>query len=66
MRSSSALAAHRGTHVHALHLGEISKQRNTSAPHRAAITVRDEELDVGLEDRIERQPVPLLGRVLGT
>ena len=63
-RLRHSLAARAIAHIHALHLGEISKQRAAAAPHRLAVQPRHEEPDMRLKDRIQIQAMPLLWRIL--
>ncbi len=51
--------------VHALDLGEVSEQGDSSAADGSTVDARDEELDVWLKDRVERKPVAVLRHVLG-
>src|ERR1044071_2789694 len=64
-RVRDAAAARRRSNVHALDLCQVREQRDARAPHGSAVDACDEELDVGLKDRVDREPVALLRRILG-
>jgi hypothetical protein len=50
--------------IHALYLGEVGEERHAVASHRGTIQARHEEPDIGREDRLQRQAMPLLRRIL--
>ena len=52
-------------HIHALHFGEIIKQGHSTAANGRGVQPRQEEANVRLEERLQRQPVPLLRQVFG-
>src|SRR5581483_1630341 len=62
-RSRDAASAHALAHVHPFHFGVSVEQRDSSAPDRRAVERGDEEAYAGGEDRLEREPVVLLGLV---
>jgi hypothetical protein len=52
------------TNVHALYFGEVREQRHSATSHRYTIQARQEETDIRPEDRVQRQTMPLLRRIL--
>src|SRR5262245_23832091 len=62
-RLADTAAAYIRSRVHALDLGETTEERDAAATDGFAPETRHEKPDVRLEQLIERQCMPLLGRV---